>query len=326
MARKHRLEYPGAIYHVINRGNYRSWVFEDDGAKGSFEVCLFEACESYGWVLHAHVVMGNHYHLALETPGGNVVRGMQWLQATFANRFNRFRGERGHLFQGRYKALQVEPGAALGQLCHYIHLNPVRAGVVGVEELGGYRYASYWYLSRPQERPAFLRVGTALAAAGGLADTPAGHRSYAQYLQWQMEHGPAGKGKAYESMSRGWALGSGEFKRELRQEHKLAAATRAWDAQGAKELEQARWQEGLERALGALPAAAKTDGHKSAPWKVGVAGHLKQTLGVSNGWLAQRLGMGSAMYVSKHVSLARRQAGEAARLRAQLEEKEKGKA
>ena len=114
MARKLRLEYPGAIYHVINRGNYRAYVFKSVGARQAFEDCLFAACARSGWLLHAFVIMGNHYHLAVETPQGNLVAGMQWLQSTFANRFNQLRGERGHLFQGRYKSLLVEESAALG--------------------------------------------------------------------------------------------------------------------------------------------------------------------------------------------------------------------
>ena len=108
MARKLRLEFPGAIYHLINRGNYRSWIFADEKSKAAFESCLLEACERSAWLLHAFVVMSNHYHLAVETPQGNLIAGMQWLQSTFANRFNAFRGEHGHLFQGRYKCLIVE--------------------------------------------------------------------------------------------------------------------------------------------------------------------------------------------------------------------------
>jgi len=111
-------------------GELPGGYFQDGGAKAAFESCLFEACAKSGWILHAFVLMRNHYHLALETPEGNLVAGMQWLQATFANRFNQRRGERGHLFQGRYKALLVEEGGPLGLVCHYIHLNPVRASVV----------------------------------------------------------------------------------------------------------------------------------------------------------------------------------------------------
>jgi len=68
MARKVRIEYEGAIYHVIKRGNHRSWIFESGAAHQAFEGCLFEACEKSEWVLHAYALMGNHYHLAVETP------------------------------------------------------------------------------------------------------------------------------------------------------------------------------------------------------------------------------------------------------------------
>ena len=87
------------------------------------------------WRVHAYVVMRNHYHLALETPRGNLVEGMQWLQATFANRFNRLRQENGHVFQGRYQALLVEDLAGLGAVGHYIHLNAVRARLLPIEKL-----------------------------------------------------------------------------------------------------------------------------------------------------------------------------------------------
>ena len=96
------------MYHVINRGNYRRDVFETTGTAKAFEVTLDEACEQHGWKLHAYVILRNHFHLALTTPEPNLVEGMHWLQSTFASRFNRLRGERGHLFQGRYQALLIE--------------------------------------------------------------------------------------------------------------------------------------------------------------------------------------------------------------------------
>ncbi len=118
------MEYEGACYHVINRGNYRRWVFETEGAKEAFEQCVAECATKAGWMVHAWVVMGNHFHLAVETPQGNLGAGMQWLQTTYAARFNRYRSEQGHLFGGRYKAIVVERGEALGRVCHYIDLNP----------------------------------------------------------------------------------------------------------------------------------------------------------------------------------------------------------
>jgi REP element-mobilizing transposase RayT len=306
MARKLRLEFPGAIYHVINRGNYRSHVFKSPGARQAFEDCVFAACERSGWLLHAFVVMGNHYHLAVETPPGNLVAGMQWLQSTFANRFNKLRGERGHLFQGRYKALLVEEGEALGMLCHYIHLNPVRAGLVPAGRLGEYRHSSCWYLSRPRLRPKFLQSATALTEAGALADTPAGWRAYADYLAWQAEEGPAGKSKAYVCMSKGWALGGAGFKQTLLQDQAVAAVTRAWESEGVREVREAQWQAILDGLHARVPAEQRQDQRKSAPWKVQLATQMKAVTDASNGWLAAQLGMGSGFYLSKHIGLARR--------------------
>jgi len=100
MSRKSRIEYAGARYHLINRGNDRSWIFETEGARKSFLKCLEEACTSMEWRLYAWCIMGNHYHLCIETPSPNLVEGMRWLQSTFANRFNRFRKRVIHIRRG----------------------------------------------------------------------------------------------------------------------------------------------------------------------------------------------------------------------------------
>lgn len=322
MPRKLRLEYPGACYHVINRGNYRSDIFKTEGAKVAFETCLFEACAKSGWLLHAYVLMSNHYHCALETPDGNLVSGMQWLQATFANRFNKLRGARGHLFQGRYKSLIVEEGLPLGQVCHYIQLNPVRAGVATVESLQDYRFSSYWYLSRPKQRPGFLRFETMLIEAGGLPDNPAGWRSYQDYLAWQVTDGPAGRSKAYVQLSKGWALGGTDFKRALVHDHALAASSRAWEHQGAQEIRGEQWRQALERCLrkaGKSQADIKA-GRKSAEWKVAIAAALKLKTQASNRWLCEELHMGTPVSVSQLVGLLQRQGGAAAKLRDEFTE------
>ena len=158
MARKLRIEFAGACYHVINRGNYRRQLFTGKGAAEAFERCLAEAAERFGWQVHAYVVMSNHFHLAVKTPEPNLSDAMKWLQGTWAARFNRFRGETGRPFQGRYKALHVEPGEALGQVAHYIHLNPVRAGIVPPERLPEYRHSSLRrFLGR--DRPGVAHYG-----------------------------------------------------------------------------------------------------------------------------------------------------------------------
>ncbi|MDQ5979757.1 MAG: hypothetical protein QG602_2732 [Verrucomicrobiota bacterium] len=130
MARPLRIEYPGACYHVINRGNYRQPLFRGKGAAEAFVRTLGEAAEQFRWRVHAYVVMSNHFHLAVELSETNLSLGMKWLQGTWIRRHNALRQVIGRPFQGRYKALLLEPGPALGQVCHYIHLNPVRARLV----------------------------------------------------------------------------------------------------------------------------------------------------------------------------------------------------
>ena len=308
MARKLRIEYPGALYHVINRGNYRSDIFASDGAREAFERCLFEACAKSAWVLHDFVVMQNHYHLALKTPEGNLVVGMQWLQATFASRFNRYRKETGHLFQGRYKALVIEDGDSLAEVCRYIHLNPVRAGAASVPGLRDYRYSSYWYLWRPKRRPEFLRPQSVLVEAAGLRDNPQGWTSYEEDLAKHAAADPTGHGRTYVSLSHGWCLGSDAFRGELVQLHGVKANSRALGGAGAAEVRAQKWEHLTAKGLGLLGKCEDdlSRGPKSARWKVALAVFLKERTQASNPWLANRLKIGKPVYLRRLVSAAKR--------------------
>jgi REP element-mobilizing transposase RayT len=111
MARKIRIEYDGAFYHVMARGNQGQIVYADDYDRKQWLETLGEACEKTGWRVHAWVMMGNHYHLLLETPEANLVSGMKWFQGTYTQRYNARHEVFGHLFQGRYKALLVDGDA-----------------------------------------------------------------------------------------------------------------------------------------------------------------------------------------------------------------------
>lgn len=307
MARKVRIEFPDACYHVINRGNYRRDLFSGQGAAESFEKTLFEACGRCGWRLHAFAIMRNHFHLAVETPEPNLSDGMKWLQGTWAARFNRFRGEAGRPFQGRYKALHVEPGHALAQVAHYIHLNPVRARVVAAERLREFRWGSfYWFVAKA--RPACLEAETVLAESGGLPDTAAGWRRYAAYLGVLAEESPKKREEKFGRLSRGWMVGSDAFKEVLKKHlAKHGAATERFELLGGgraarEQLRAEAWEKKLRTLarrqrvkLDQLPAK------KSAPEKVRLAAEMKATTGVSNGWLAARLAMGEPASVSQFV-------------------------
>jgi REP element-mobilizing transposase RayT len=156
MARKLRLEYEGAIYHVMNRGDRREPIFKDDVDRKRFLQTLAECCGKTDWQVHAWCLMDNHFHLVVETPKANLVAGMKWFLGTYTGRFNRRHKLFGHLFSGRYKALIVD-GSGSGYLrtvCDYVHLNPVRAKLLGKEQkLKAYEWSSYGeYLKKPRRR------------------------------------------------------------------------------------------------------------------------------------------------------------------------------
>ena len=316
MARSLRIERANGVYHVINRGNYRQDLFINEGAHGSFEKCLFEACEKCGWVLEAHCVMTNHFHLVIRTPHGNLVYGMKWLQSTFANRYHKYRQVQGKLFQGRYKSLIVEEDSSLGGLLHYVHLNPVRAGMCSVDELGDYRWSSYWYLNRPKSRPDFMDVSGALDAAGGLKDSSHGHRKYRDYLRWLAAEKSEQRKLEFEKMCSGWALGTLEFKKEvLKSEGLLKDGGRQaviLEGTSLREANELQWESLLERGLNAAKKNNE-DIHcerKSADWKIWVADQLKRRSSAPNAWISEKLNMGAAQAVSLHTSRFHKEANE----------------
>jgi putative transposase len=146
MARQLRIQYEGAIYHLISRRDRREEIFRDHLDRKSFLAALGAACQKSGWQVQAYCLMSNHFHLVVETPRANLVEGMKWLLGTYTMRFNRRHKLSGHLFAGRYKSLLVDgttPGY-LRTVCDYVHLNPVRARLLGKgERLQKYRWSSY---------------------------------------------------------------------------------------------------------------------------------------------------------------------------------------
>jgi putative transposase len=313
MARKLRIEYAGACYHVINRGNYRQRIFAGAGAAEAFERCLGEAATRFGWRVHAYVIMNNHFHLAVETPEPNLSEGMKWLQGTWVARFNRYRGLVGRPFQGRYKALPTEPGHVLAQVAHYIHLNPVRARIVPAERILDYRFSSLPRFGG-KDRPAWLEPQTVLAESGGLADTRAGWQRYVSYLGVLSEEDPKVREKKYGKLSQGWAIGTAGFRTELKEE--LKARTKEGlilqgaDREAHREIRSHLWEDRLVRAAKALGVKLeKLPPRKSAPEKVQLAALLKQTTSVSNPWLAERLQMGRPGSVTQYVRRFRLRGG-----------------
>lgn len=141
MSRPLRLEFPGAVYHVTSRGNARADIFLNDADRAAFLSLLAETVERWNWLCHGYCLMSNHYHLLIETPEGNLSRGMRHVNGVYTQRFNRGHGRVGHLLQGRFTSVLVDKDVYLLELCRYIVLNPVRAGIVNTPE--AYSWSSF---------------------------------------------------------------------------------------------------------------------------------------------------------------------------------------
>ena len=224
MARKTRIEYAGAVYHVMNRGDRGEKVFKDRQDYELFLSTTGQVCKRTGWRIHAYVLLGNHFHWLLEAPEANLVAGMKWFLSAYSQRFNARHGQRGHVFQGRYKAIVVdsESGGYLTTASCYIHLNPARARLLKDPEegLSQYPWSSYAeYLKTPSKRADWLETGRVLGNLG-LRDTVAGRREYALYMEERVGElrGRAGR-KAFDAdwkeLRHGWYAGDDEFKTNL---------------------------------------------------------------------------------------------------------------
>ncbi len=130
MARPLRIEYPGALYHVTARGNARADIFLEDADRVRLLEGYAHVSSRFNWRCHAYCLMGNHYHFVIETPDANLSQGMRQFNGVYTQQFNRVHGRTGHVFQGRFKGILVERESYLLELCRYVVLNPVRAGMV----------------------------------------------------------------------------------------------------------------------------------------------------------------------------------------------------
>jgi REP element-mobilizing transposase RayT len=164
MARPLRIEFPGAVYHVISRGNALSPVFLDDNDHRIFMEILGKTVRRYRWLCHAYCMMTNHYHLLVETPDANLSGGMHLINGTYTQRFNRNHNRIGHVFQGRFKSIIVEKESYLLELVRHIAYNPVRAGMVN--DLKEYCWSSYQATAGLEKPPEFLHTGWVLGQFG----------------------------------------------------------------------------------------------------------------------------------------------------------------
>ena len=202
MARKPRIEFPGAFYHVIMRRNNRQRTFADDADYQVFLERLGFYKERFQFILYAYVLMPNHVHLLIETDKVPLSRIMQALQTTYTQKFNRRHKKVGHLFQGRYKAILCQKESYLLELIRYIAQNPVRAKLV--KRLIDWRWSSFYDLIRLKER----HIVSAKEVLNIFGRHPA---SAVNALQKHMNGGEFGHNESYYRLKDQRILGDNDF-------------------------------------------------------------------------------------------------------------------
>jgi REP element-mobilizing transposase RayT len=300
VARKIRLQYPGAVYHVMNRGDRREAVFHGEEDYQLFLRTLEQACQKALWQVHAYCLMPNHFHLVLETPQPTLVTGMKWLMGTYTARFNRRRRQFGHLFSGRYKALVVD-GSGHGYLktvCDYVHLNPVRGRRLQAgQPLEVFRWSSYpLYLASPRQRPSWLRVDRLLGEWRIARDSAAGRRVFGEGMERRRREDLTGEFKPVE---RGWRLGGEEFRRQLLEQISRSPGGSHY-GEAVQESVEARAERRVKERLRAMEwteqdLAARRKGDAA---KVTLAAAIRAETTMPLAWIAQRLRMGSRGYLT----------------------------
>jgi len=177
MSRPLRIEYENAYYHVMNRGRGRQCIFPDTPYYQDYLQCLDEAHRRFGIEIYAYCLMGNHYHLLLKTPRGNLSRVMRHIDGLYTQRHNRRKKTDGSLFRGRYKAIVIDTSSYLLQVSRYIHRNPVELKKPLVNDLTSYRWSSYAaYLNRESE-PEWLYCEAIYGELGS-------HHKYSAYRKY----------------------------------------------------------------------------------------------------------------------------------------------
>ena len=299
MARKVRVEFAGAIYHILNRGDRQEAIFHDERDRERFLATLAETCLKTGWQVHAYCLMGNHFHLVVETPQPNLVTGMKWFLGTYTSRFNRRHRVFGHLFSGRYKALVVDgEGDYLRTVCEYVHLNPVRAKLVAAEAaVRSYRWSSFpGYLQTPKQRPAWLRVDRVLGESGIRKDSAAGRREFERLMERRRGEETEPE---FARIRRGWCFGDGEFQKELLERVGAKAGANHYGEE-LRESAEAKGERLVTKELKRLgwKSADLAKKRKGDPAKVALAARLREETTVTVAWLADRLQMGTRSYLT----------------------------
>ena len=293
-------------------------MFEEDKDRFAWTDLLEKAHGRFGWRVHAWVLMGNHFHLLLETPEPNLVVGMKWILGVYSQGWNRRRQRKGHVFQGRYKSVVVNGEEADGSyfkiVADYIHLNPVRSGWVGEntgKRLRSWRWSSFGAYAGGKV-PDWLETGRVLRAFR-LAEDGRGEKAYAGYLEARAkDQKGVVSDEALAELRRGWYLGETTFGDKVLAAIKSAGGARKRSSVGggaAKAHDEAEAQLLVAAALAELgvpdQAADLAGRGRRKDEKEMVAALVRSRTGVTNRWIAARLSMGHEVSVTRAVRRCR---------------------
>ena len=202
MGRQWRIEFAGALYHILSRGNEGRDIFYNDEDRLLFLDTMAEMSERFDLNIHAYVLMDNHYHILLKTNLPNLSKAMQWFGLAYTRRFNNRHSRSGHLFQGRYKSIIIENDAYLIRLSCYIHRNPLRAGIV--KRLADYKWSSYQYYAYRKKPPRWLATDMILSQ---FKNTNNRNKAYREKAQKYSEE----ESQIWEDLKYGIILGSKNY-------------------------------------------------------------------------------------------------------------------
>lgn len=320
MARSVRIEYAGAVYHIMCRGDRKENIFHCNADRVLFLETLAECCKRTGFRVHAYVLMPNHYHLLLETPEPNLVDGMKWFQGTYTQRFNCRHHIIGHLFQGRYKAFPVETENPqyFRRVSEYIHLNPARAHLCGegFQNLQTYVWSSFPIFIGKDPLPFWL-VRNRVFQCSGLHDEGSKSRKrYAAMIKTRLreslkEECNEDQKKAWEDVRSGWYLGSEDFGNSLRKranESVRGNRRNSYRPEGLEAHDECAAVQRLEqgcKTLGiSLPELWRR--RQTDPIKQALAWWVKSNSVVSDEWLCSKLEMGCRTNIHRAVAAYRR--------------------
>jgi REP element-mobilizing transposase RayT len=322
MVRQVRIEFEDATYHVMCRGDRQEPIFRNSRDHEIFLDTLGEVVERMGWRLHAFVLMGNHYHLLIETPKANLVDGMHWFQGTYTQRFNARHKVGGHLFQGRYKALLIDrDGDYFSTVLNYIHLNPARAflnspfsknpDAMDSWKLSDYTWSSHLRYLRPAKRPEWFCVERGFYSLG-FEDSASGRTRYRNYMNKRVrgvffKSLPEGTEESWKKIRRGWVLGSSAFREEMQvsaEKVMKGKHSSSYSGDARRSHDQQRATEIFITGLGLFDLREEEllDLKKGDHRKKVIAWMIRKRTSVRNEWIAERLRMGHPNSISRNIT------------------------